>query len=221
MLTRIGMFLMFTSASLVSLALVGQATTFSDMFMVLAGVVLFVDVVIGCLSQVRVFNVAYEDLMYVLAMNRPRSAYVALDPGISRHFMTSVHDDLPGSVQTYDSLGSLNPLSHVAGSSMTFISTANSALIAILAGLLTSIFGTGVSGAAAVGASVRTGFFHRFVGLRLQDVYGSLAPIHACVPHSPGKSLSLVRGSVPGRFQSMAAMSSTTRSRKASTCVSS
>ncbi|MET3162837.1 UNVERIFIED_ORG: hypothetical protein ABIB19_001245 [Arthrobacter sp. UYEF10] len=94
-LTRISMFLMFSSASLVSLALVGQATRFSDMFMVLAGVVLFVDVVIGCLSQVQVFNVAYEDLMYVLAMNRPRSAYVALDRGISRYFMTSVHDDLP------------------------------------------------------------------------------------------------------------------------------
>ncbi|WP_348994427.1 hypothetical protein [Pseudarthrobacter sp. AL20] len=158
-LTRISMFLMFTSASLVSLALVGQATRFSDMFMVLAGVVLSVDVVIGCLTQVRVFNVAYEDLMYVLAMNRLRAAYVALDPGMARYFMTSVHDDLPGSVQTYDFLGSRNPLSHVAGSSMTFISTANSALIAILAGLLTSIFGTGAAGAAAVGAVFGLAFF--------------------------------------------------------------
>ncbi len=42
---------------------------------------------------------------------------------------------------------------------MTFISTANSALIAIMAGLLISLFGTGVAGAAAVGAVLGLAFF--------------------------------------------------------------
>lgn len=86
-LTRISMFLMFTSASLVSVALVGQATRFSDMFILLAVVVLGIDVLIGCLTQVRVLNVAIEDLMYVVAMNRLRAAYVDLDPGIAPYLM--------------------------------------------------------------------------------------------------------------------------------------
>ena len=89
-LTRISMFLMFTSASLVSLALVGQATRFSDMFLLLAALVLFVDVVIGLLTQIRVLNVAQEDLMYVLAMNRLRAAYLELDPGTSWRPRTTI-----------------------------------------------------------------------------------------------------------------------------------
>jgi hypothetical protein len=159
-LTRISMFLMFTSASLVSLALIGQATRFSDMFLLLAALVLFVDVVIGLLTQIRVLNVAHEDLMYVLAMNRLRAAYIELDPGIARYFMASPHDDLPGSVQTYYFLGKRSPKSHVAGSSMVFITAANTALIAILAGLLTSLVGgAGIAIAAPVGVAFGLAFF--------------------------------------------------------------
>jgi hypothetical protein len=152
-LTRISMFLTLTSASLVSLALVGQATRFSDVFLLLAGVVLLTDLVVGLLTQVRVLNVAAEDIMYVLAMNRLRAAYLELDPGIAKFIMSSPHDDMAGSVQTYYFLGRRSSWSHVAGSSMVFIHTVNSALIAILAGLLASVLGTG-TGVAAVLAAV-------------------------------------------------------------------
>src|SRR5438128_1474274 len=84
-LTRISMFLTFTSASLLSLALVGQATKFTDAFMMFAITILFVDVVIGLLTQVRVRNVGLEDLMYVVAMNRLRAAYLELDAGLARY----------------------------------------------------------------------------------------------------------------------------------------
>ena len=67
--------------------------------------------------------------------------------------MASPHDDMAGSVQTYYFLGRRSSWSHVAGSSMVFIHTVNSALIAILAGLLASVLGTG-TGVAAVLAAV-------------------------------------------------------------------
>ena len=127
--------------------------------LVLAGVVLFVDVVIGCLTQVRVLNVAYEDLMYVIAMNRLRAAYVELDPGIAPYLMASAHGDLQGSLKTYYFLGSRSNWTPVAGSSMIFISTANSALLAILAGLWLALLGAGVAIAAVIGALIGLVFF--------------------------------------------------------------
>ncbi|MCA4133724.1 hypothetical protein [Arthrobacter sp. M4] len=135
-LTRISMFLTFTSASLLSLALVGQATRFTDSFMAFAITILFVDVAIGLLTQLRVMNVALEDLMYVVAMNRLRAAYLDLDPGLARYFMAGVHDDQSGSRTTYDFFERRSTFSHVAGSSMIFMNAANSVLIALLAGTI-------------------------------------------------------------------------------------
>ncbi|MFF1882413.1 hypothetical protein ACFVVC_13200 [Pseudarthrobacter sp. NPDC058196] len=151
-LTRISMFLTFTSASVVSVALVGQATGFSEAFVLLAVVVLFIDTAIGLLTQLRVMNVAHEDLMYVTAMNRLRAAYVDLDPGVAPYLMASSHDDEAGSVQTYYFFGNRGTFSHVAGSSMIFMTTANAALIAIFAGLLVSLAGAGIAAATVAGA---------------------------------------------------------------------
>ncbi|MDP9886642.1 hypothetical protein [Pseudarthrobacter enclensis] len=157
-LTRISMFLTFTSASVVSVALVGQATGFSDAFVLLAVVVLFIDAAIGVLTQLRVMNVAHEDLMYVTAVNRLRAAYVDLDPGVAPYLMSAHHDDQAGSVQTYYFFGNRGSFSHVAGSSMIFMTTANAALIAILAGLLVTLAGAGTAPAAVTAALCGGGF---------------------------------------------------------------
>lgn len=153
-LTRISMFLTFTSASVVSVALVGQATRFSDAFVMVAVIVLCIDVVMGLLTQVRVFNVGQEDLMYVTAMNRLRAAYVDLDPGVAPYLMAAHHDDEAGASRTYFFFGNRNALSHVAGSSMVFMTAANAALIAILAGLVLTLLGAGTAAAVISGAVV-------------------------------------------------------------------
>lgn len=132
-LTRISMFLTLTSASLLSIALVGQATDFSDAFRVFAVVILGILCVIGVLTNVRVNNVGAEDLMYVLAMNRLRAAYLELDPSIAPHLMASAHDDMSGMEQTYFWLGPRSSLSQVAGSSMIFISAVCAALLGLFA----------------------------------------------------------------------------------------
>lgn len=100
-LTRIAMFLTFVSASLLSLALVGNATQFAGNFTLYAVAILSVAVIIGVLTQFRVSNASMEDFMYVLAMNRLRSEYARLVPGVERGFMSSLHDDRAGSEHTY------------------------------------------------------------------------------------------------------------------------
>jgi hypothetical protein len=135
-LTRISIFLTLTSAGLVSLALAGQATRFDGAFPGFALTVLGIIFVVGFLTQVRVQNVAMEDLSFVLAMNRLRAAYVEIDPAIASYLMASRFDDRAGSVQTYFFLGRRS-LSQVAGSSMVFIMTVNAALLGLfLAGIV-------------------------------------------------------------------------------------
>jgi hypothetical protein len=130
-LTRISMFLYLVSAGLVSLALAGQATDFDEGFPAIALTLLGIILLVGVLTQVRVINVALEDLTYVLAMNRLRGAYAELDPGISEFLMASRFDDMPGSQTTYYFLGARNR-SQVLGSSMMFIIVVNSALLGLL-----------------------------------------------------------------------------------------
>jgi hypothetical protein len=138
-LTRISIFLTLTSAGLVSLALAGQAMHFDGMFPVIAMIVLAIVLGIGILTQIRVFNVGFEDLAYVLAMNRLRAAYVDLDPGIRPYLMTSAFDDRQGSQDTYVMFGRRSGPGHFAGSSMMLITTVNSALVGLfVAGAIAS-----------------------------------------------------------------------------------
>ena len=138
-LTRISIFLTLVSAGLVSLALIGQATRFSDRFVISAIVVLGFIWLVGVLTEVRVNAVAMEDLMYVLAMNRLRAAYTELDAGIAPYLMSSVHDDMAGSRVTYDFLGIRRPFAHVAGSSMIFMSAVNAAILGLLVAGIASV----------------------------------------------------------------------------------
>lgn len=158
-LTRISMFLTFTSASLLSVALVGQATKFSDTFVMLGLVILSIDLVMGLLTQIRVMNVGMEDLMYVVAMNRLRAAYVELDPGLAPFLMASHHDDEAGSNRTYYFFGNGSRAGHVAGSSMAFMTAANTALMALLLGTLAMLLGAPMAVAVAVGAACGLAFF--------------------------------------------------------------
>jgi membrane protein YdbS with pleckstrin-like domain len=140
-LVRIGMFLTLVSAALVSLALVGQASDFSESFGVFAIAVLAIVAMVGVLTQVRVVNVAQEDLMYVLAMNRLRAAYVELDPEIADTLMASTHDDYAGMQQTYYFLTPRRGQSQFIGSSMLFIIAVNSAMIGLLVAAIVNVFG--------------------------------------------------------------------------------
>lgn len=181
-LTRISMFLTFVSATLVSLALVGQATGFGSAFPMFAIAVLTVALVVGILTQVRVFNVATEDLMYVIAMNRLRAAYAELAPGVEKWFMTSAHDDQAGSVQTYYFFRPSRGGSVVLGSSMMFIAVVNAALSGLLAAAVVALLTASLPVAVVVAVSTAVVYFVAGILLGYR-AYGLVWTHH--VPLSP------------------------------------
>ena len=159
MLTRITIFLALVSAGLVSLALIGQATQFEREFAGYSVIVLVIVALVGIVTQVRVLVVANEDLMYVLAMNRLRAAYLELDPGLAPYFMASAHDDVTGSRRTYDFFGHRRSLFHVGGSSMVLIVMVNAAILGLLAASLTRALGAVDWVAVLVGVGIALVFF--------------------------------------------------------------
>jgi hypothetical protein len=135
-LSRITTFLMLVSASIVSLALIGQATRFDRRFLTFALVLLGMVITIGTLTQLRLGNAAFEDLAHVIGMNRLRAAYVELDPGIERYFVTSAHDDYPGIWQTHNHLMGPTPIWQTFASSTAFITLVNAGLTGVFAALV-------------------------------------------------------------------------------------
>lgn len=138
-LTRITTFLTLVSASIVSLALIGQATRFDQRFLSFTLVLVGLVVVIGILTQIRVGHQSIEDLALVIGMNRLRAAYVQLDATIKQYLVTSYHDDDRGLWQTYNHL--LGPTSKTAplASSGAFITFINAGLTGVLAALVALI----------------------------------------------------------------------------------
>lgn len=120
-LSRISTFLMLVSASIVSLALIGQFTHFDQRFIMIALVFVGMLLVIGTLTQMRLGSAAIEDLALVIGMNRLRSAYVELDPGVERYFMTGAHDDDASVWQTYNPLIRPNRILQPLASTSAFI----------------------------------------------------------------------------------------------------
>jgi hypothetical protein len=135
-LSRITTFLMLVSASIVSLALIGQVTRFDQRFITFALVLLGMVVLVGTLTQMRVGNANIEDLAHVIGMNRLRAAYVELDPGIERYLVTSAHDDDNGLWQSYNHLEDPKPVLQPLASSGMFIAFVNAGLTGVFAGLV-------------------------------------------------------------------------------------
>jgi hypothetical protein len=187
-LVRISILLTLVSAGLVSLALVGQVTGFRDVFPLYAIGILGIITLIGFLTQIRVRNVGMEDLMYVLAMNRLRAAYLELDPGIAPYLMAASNDDLAGMSRTYFFLDPDRNRHQLAGSTMMFIAVVNSALIGLLAAAVVTALGGGLAlavtvavvlGVVYIGLSIWRGGREFF---RFWRSYEPLAPTPAAGP---------------------------------------
>ena len=163
-LTRITIMLTFTSATAVSLALVGQATRFDERFETFAIVLLVLLFLIGTLTSLRVHNASEEDMIMVIAMNRLRAAYVALDPGVARYFVSSTHDDSAGVMRTYNYFTSA-VATQLLGSAGFLVLVVNSAVGGVLAAIVATAAGAGTAG--AVGAAVMVGLVHLGIAVAL------------------------------------------------------
>ncbi|MEP7055234.1 MAG: hypothetical protein ABI912_08290 [Actinomycetota bacterium] len=145
-MARIGIHLTVASAALVVLALVTQASGFGAEFKVLSIGLASAVLILGTLTGIRVRNASMDDAALVAGMNRIRAAYVAMDPTLADHFVTSWHDDTAGVMQTY-TMGIARPLvSHIVGSTLVFMNVVN----AIVAGTLGAL----IAGSANAGPVV-------------------------------------------------------------------
>jgi hypothetical protein len=98
---RASMFLTLLSGAVVALALVAQATSFGDGFVLFACLILPVVLFVGLATYVRLLEVNNEDLVWVAGMNRLRRAYLELAPDLARHFVTGATEDSAGIMRTY------------------------------------------------------------------------------------------------------------------------
>jgi hypothetical protein len=163
LLVRIAIFLTLVSASVVSLALVGQTTDFGRRFDVFAIALFSILLLVGTLTLLRVFNGSEEDLSYVIGMNRLRAAYAELDSGIDRYFIASKHDDERGIGQTYAYFPHSSELMQPLASSMMFIIVVDAVVAGVLAGLIASAAaGSGVVIAIASAVAGATYFLASF-----------------------------------------------------------
>ncbi|MGO4535482.1 hypothetical protein [Leifsonia sp. 2MCAF36] len=182
-LTRIAIFLTLVSAGLVTLGFLGQASGFHGWFGVAALGVLLVLALLGFVTLIRVYNTATEDLMYVIAMNRLRAAYVALDPGMERYLLASAHDDEAGMRVTYYFFYPRGR-SNILGSSMMIITIVEAIVLGLLIGGTTSALGFAPVGAIVVGCIVAA----LTVGLSLRGglhIYRRAFHIHQSLNPSP------------------------------------
>jgi hypothetical protein len=146
-LTRIAIFLTLVSAGLVTLGFVGQASGFRGWFGPAALGVLLALALLGYVTQLRVYNTASEDMMYVIAMNRLRAAYLDLDPGLEPYLFASANDDETGARVTYHFFYPRGP-SAVLGSSMMVITIVEAIVVGLFVG--GAIWGLGATPAAAL-----------------------------------------------------------------------
>jgi hypothetical protein len=150
-LTRIAIFLTLVSAGLLALGLLGNATQFRGWFGVAALGILLLLALLGLITQLRAFNTATDDLMYVIAMNRLRGAYLDLDPGLERYLVSSANDDEAGIGRTYYAFGPRR--SQIFASSMMIITVVEAAVLGLLAGGVAVALGADIIVAVVVGVA--------------------------------------------------------------------
>ncbi|WP_308799637.1 hypothetical protein [Agromyces silvae] len=153
-LTRIAIFLTLVSAGLISLGVLGQATGFRGWFGVAALGILFLLLCLGVITCVRAFNTATEDMMYVVAMNRLRGAYLDLAPDLEPYFMASPYDDVDGVTRTYHFFYPRTDLTVVFGSSMMIITVVTAVVAGLFSGGLVAALGGAIWLAVTVGVVV-------------------------------------------------------------------
>jgi hypothetical protein len=150
-MSRISIHLTVSSASLVVLALVAQASGFGTAFRVLSIGLASAILALGTLTGIRVTNASLDDHALVIGMNRLRAAYLDIDPSLAVYFVTSCNDDKAGVMATY-TLGNVrHPVSHIVGSTNMFMNAVNAIVAGTLGALVRNAAGAGPVAVAVVG----------------------------------------------------------------------
>jgi hypothetical protein len=155
--TRGGMFLSFLSMSFVALALLSQAMSFDQQFLIIAAIVLAFDLIIGLTTYGRIIGANADDLRAVHGMSRIRHGYTQIAPIVAPYFVTGTHDDSEGVMISYGSPPETYPAAILYGltTSGGMIGLISSMVGGVLAGVLALLVG-GAGGLAIIVAVVGT-----------------------------------------------------------------
>jgi hypothetical protein len=154
---RAGMFLTLLSGATVALALVAQATSFGQDFVLFALLTLPVVLFVGLATYVRLLEINNEDYVWVRGMNRLRGAYLEIDPGLEPYFVSGTTEDADGIFRTFGSLpggpaGNLDTgLFHGFVTTPTTIAFVDAMLAAVLAAILSMQLNMAMAPAAGIG----------------------------------------------------------------------
>ena len=171
-LVRQGLYLTVASAALVSLGLVAQAIGFSRDFFIVAMCALVAVLILGIVTLTRQTNADAEDMMYVLAMNRIRGAYAALDAEAAADFVVSTHDDPEGAFITYYPFASRR--NTIFASALMFLTIVNGGIAGLLAGTISAVAGgplvmSVIIGAAAAAVAIVLALLAVLLGYRTTE----------------------------------------------------
>lgn len=153
--SRSGMFLSTLSAATVALALVGPATDFGREFAIFAVVILSITLFLGVATFVRLTQVNNEDLYWVAGMNRLRSAYARLVPGIEADFFAGWTVDPPGIARTFAATDVSKPTPlHMLVTTPAVVGIISAAIAGVIAGLVAIQVSGGMGVAIGLGIAV-------------------------------------------------------------------
>jgi hypothetical protein len=172
-LSRATVFLTVLSASIISIALLADATGFGPQTTVLALVLLPVVFLLGLFAYARLVQINVEEFQLVLAMNRLRQAYIKLEPGLESYFTTGFHDDERGIVTSYmlDRPSRLWLWIHFIVNTPTIIGTVDAAIAAAVIVLLLQLASAPVFVVMAGGAAVFLAIWVALYALQLRSLH--------------------------------------------------
>ena len=150
---RAGLFLTILTGSVVALALVAQASAFDERFTTFALVLMPVVLFIGVSTLVRLVQNNFEDVQWVLGMNRIRHAYLEREPDLAPYFVTSPHYDETGVMTTLGATAWQEQMrgTHAFVTTPGMLAVVNATLAGVIAAMAASVVGTGPAVAAAAG----------------------------------------------------------------------
>jgi len=147
---RTTIFVAILSATIVALALMAQATQFSPVSLLLAGLLMTVNLFIGLMTFARSVAINYEDAHWVAGMNLLRHAYLKIVPELEPFFITGHEPEADkrslahGEPQHAENLRK----------SLTTTSSVVAALNSVLAGALVSDLGALFGGVQALDLAI-------------------------------------------------------------------
>ena len=178
--SRAGMFLTTLSGALVALALIAQATDFSEGFTLSALVILPVVLFIGIATVVRLGDSNYHDAICIVGMNRIRHAYLELAPDLAPYFVMGVHDDVRGVGITMGLPDRKPTLLHVLAATPAVIGVVCAVLAAVIGALVAIELKAGSVATLAIGVVtflVAMGLFARSGRRAIGRGQASLRPL--------------------------------------------